>query len=94
MSVYVIGRITVSDPAEYQNYSDQTAALVRDHGGLFLAKGGEQDVLEGNCPARHVIIEFPSRAAALEWYNCAAYRRILPIALNSSERDIVIVDGV
>jgi len=94
MSVYVIGRITVSDPAEYKNYADQTAALVRAYGGRFLAKGGEQDVLEGNCPERHVIIEFPSRAAALEWYNSAAYRRILPIALNSSKRDIVIVDGI
>lgn len=94
MSVYVIGRVTVKDTAEYQSYASQTEALVQAHGGRFLAKGGPQEVLEGNCPARHVIIEFPDRAAALAWYNSDAYRRILPIALNSSERDIVIVDGL
>ena len=57
-------------------------------------KGGEQDQLEGNSPGRHVVIEFPDRETALTWYNSDAYRRILPIALSSSERDFVIVDGV
>ncbi|QEW26835.1 hypothetical protein RIdsm_02641 [Roseovarius indicus] len=57
-------------------------------------KGGAQEGLEGNCPDRHVIIEFPDRATALDWYNSDAYQRILPIALSSSERDIVVVDGI
>ncbi|WP_297772167.1 DUF1330 domain-containing protein [uncultured Roseovarius sp.] len=94
MSAYIIGRITVTSPEDYQAYASQTVALAERFGGRFLVKGGSQDVLEGNCPERHVIIEFPSREAALEWYNSDAYRRILPIALSSSERDIVVVDGI
>ena len=94
MSAYLIGRITVNDPQDYQAYAEQTAALAEKFGGRFLVKGGAQTALEGNCPERHVIIEFPDRQAALDWYRSEEYRRILPLALSSSSRDIVIVDGI
>lgn len=94
MSAYIIGRITVTDPQDYTAYAKQTEELARRFGGRFLVKGGAQTVVEGNCPDRHVIIEFPDRQAALDWYNSDEYRRILPLALSSSSRDLVIVDGV
>ncbi len=94
MPAYIIARIEVTDPDDYATYAGQTVALAERHGGRFLVKGGAQTVLEGNCPGRHVVIEFPDRRAALEWYNSDEYRRILPIALSSSERDIVVVDGL
>ena len=94
MSAYVIARINVSDPDDYQTYASQTVALAEKVGGRFLVKGGRQTQLEGNGPDRHVIIEFPDHETALAWYNSDAYRRILPIALSSSERDIVVVDGI
>lgn len=94
MSAYIIARITVTEPEDYASYASQTVALAERFGGRFLVKGGAQTALEGNCPDRHVIIEFPDREAALAWYNSAEYRRILPIALSSSQRDIVVVDGI
>ncbi|PKQ11853.1 MAG: DUF1330 domain-containing protein [Alphaproteobacteria bacterium HGW-Alphaproteobacteria-1] len=94
MSAYIIGRITINDPQDYQAYAAQTVALAEKFGGRFLVKGGAQVVVEGNCPDRHVIIAFPDRDAALAFYNSDAYRRILPLALSSSSRDLVIVDGV
>lgn len=94
MSAYIIARITVTNLQDYQSYASQTVATAEKFGGRFLVKGGAQEVLEGNCPDRHVIIEFPDRATALAWYGSDAYRRILPLALNSSERDIVLVDGI
>ena len=94
MSAYIIGRITVTDPREYAAYAEQTEALASQFGGRFLVKGGAQTVVEGHGPGRHVIIEFPDRQTALDWYNSEAYRRILPLALAASSRDLVIVDGV
>ncbi len=94
MSAYIIARINVTDPNDYKNYASQTVALAEKFGGKFLVKGGAQTQLEGNGPDRHVIIEFPDRETALEWYNSDAYRRILSIAISSSERDIVVVDGL
>ncbi|MDZ7710440.1 MAG: DUF1330 domain-containing protein [Roseovarius sp.] len=94
MSAYIIGRINITDPQDYAAYAEQTEALAEKYGGRFLVKGGAQTVIEGNCPDRHVIIAFPDRQTALDWYNSDEYRRILPLALSSSSRDLVIVDGV
>ncbi|MCR9147263.1 MAG: DUF1330 domain-containing protein [Rhodobacteraceae bacterium] len=94
MSAYLIARITVTDPRDYAVYASQTVALAEKAGGRFLAKGGDQVQVEGNSPERHVIIEFPDRQAALDWYNSQEYQRILPIAMSSSKRDMVIVDGL
>ena len=94
MPAYIIARIDVTDPDDYATYASQTVALAERHGGRFLVKGGTQTVLEGNSPGRHVVIEFPDHQTALDWYNSDDYRRILPIALSSSERDIVVVDGI
>lgn len=94
MTAYLIGRITVTDPQAYQEYARQTVALAERYGGRFLVKGGSPTVLEGDAPDRHVIIEFPDRQTALDWYNSAKYREILPLAQGASRRDIVIVDGL
>jgi uncharacterized protein (DUF1330 family) len=42
---------------------------------------------------RLVIIEFPSRAAAEEWYKSAEYRKIISLRLKSSAGNLIIVDG-
>ncbi|HBM61009.1 DUF1330 domain-containing protein [Salipiger marinus] len=94
MTVYIIARIEVTDPEEYSIYAGQTMALAERWGGRFLVKGGPQTVLEGHAPSRHVVIEFPSRPAAEQWFNSPEYQRILPIAQRSSNRDLVIVEGI
>jgi len=94
MSVYVIAGVNVTDPEDYKAYASQTEASVKPFGGRFLVKGGAQTQLEGNSPGRHAVIEFPDRDAALSWYNSDEYQRILPIALSSSDRAMVLIDGV
>lgn len=93
MAAYIIGRITVTDPDLYKTYASQTVAMAESYGGKFLVKGGPMTQMEGEGPDRHVVIEFPDRAAAEKWYNSDDYKKILGIALESSNRDIVIVDG-
>ena len=94
MTAYVIARITVTAPEDYQSYASQTVALAEKAGGRFLVKGGLQTQIEGNSPERQDLIEYPDHDTALKWYNTPEYQRILPIATSSSERDIVIVDGI
>jgi len=94
MAAYIIARIEVTDAEDYAAYARQTVALAEAAGGRFLAKGGPMTRVEGDGPDRHVIIAFPDRAAAEAFYASPAYQAILPIALRSSRRDLVIVDGV
>ena len=94
MTAYIIARIEVTDPEDYKTYASQTVALAEKAGGRFLVKGGPMEQVEGSGPDRHVVIAFPSREEALAWYRSPEYQAILPIALRSSRRDLVIVDGV
>jgi uncharacterized protein (DUF1330 family) len=94
MTAYIIARIDVTDPQDYMTYASQTVALAEKAGGRFLVKGGDQQAVEGEARSRQVLIEFPDRETALAWYNSPEYQEILPIALRSSDREIVVVDGI
>ncbi|MFD1196219.1 DUF1330 domain-containing protein [Seohaeicola saemankumensis] len=94
MTAYIIARIEVTDLEDYKTYASQTVALAEKAGGTFLVKGGPMTQIEGSGPDRHVIISFPTREQALAWYESPEYQAILPIALRSSRRDLVVVDGI
>lgn len=94
MPAYIIAGIHVTDPDDYVNYASQTVKSAEKAGGKFLVKGGEQELLEGDAPARHAVIEFPSKQAALDWYHSEEYQALLPIALRASDRYLMIVEGI
>ena len=93
MTAYIIARIEVTDPDDYKTYAVATIEIADRFGGRFLVKGGSMTQVEGSGPPRHVVIEFPDRAAAEGFYASAEYQAVLPIALRASTRDLVIVDG-
>lgn len=94
MAAYLIARIEVTDPARYVDYASQTVDVASKYGGKFLVKGGRMTRPESDGPERCAVIEFPDRAAAEAFYASPEYAAILPIALEASRRDVVIVDGV
>ena len=95
MSAYIIGRITVTDPGRYPDYTAETPALIAKHGGCFVVRGGAPATLEGPEEIRRiVVIEFPSRAAAEAFYNDPDYEAVRAIRWEAAESELVIVDGV
>ena len=76
---------------EYLRRIDSTLA---PYDGHFIIHGGETDVLEGTSPGTLVVIEFPDRAHASQWYASPAYQEILPLRTESSDATIFLIDGV
>jgi len=70
------------------------------YGGKVIARTNDIEVREVRrdkpwAPTRLLIIEFPSVAAARDWYNSPEYQALLPIRLNAKGPDnMVIVPGV
>jgi uncharacterized protein (DUF1330 family) len=94
MKAYVIAAETINDPAMFDLYRKQVPATLVAFGGQFVVRGGNPTVLEGEWPhPRFVSIEFPSRAAAEDWYKSAEYQKIISLRHNSSVGNLVIVDG-
>ena len=59
------------------------------------AGGGEIDVLEGEPPAgRTVVLEFPMRQAALDWYRSEEHTSIRMLREGAARTRLYVVDGV
>lgn len=92
--VYIIGTITITHPEGYKAYAAEVPKTVAAAGGRYLVRGGASTLLEGETLGeRHVILEFPSRAAAEGWYNSIEYQKILPYRKNNSIGTIELVEG-
>ena len=75
-------------------YLTRIDATLAPFGGRFRVHGGPYDSLEGSWSGDVVVIEFPDRAAARDWYGSAAYRAILPLRTRNSRGDVILIDSV
>jgi uncharacterized protein (DUF1330 family) len=95
VTAYCIVYETVEDPDEFERYRRRVLPTIEAHNGRFLVRGGEITLLEGELPFdRIVVLEFPTRSAALGWYNSPEYQQILPIRLGAARSQFIVVDGV
>ena len=95
MAGYLVAQVRIRDAAMYERYREAVPALVDRFGGRFRIRGGAIEVLEGDWPApRLVVIEFPSTAAARQFYESPEYQKILPLRTGASNGTVAIVDGV
>ena len=76
---------------EYLQRIDETLA---PFGGRFLVHGGEIVPAEGTWDGDIVVIAFPDRSAATEWYESAAYQAIVALRTENSSSIAAIVEGV
>jgi uncharacterized protein (DUF1330 family) len=95
MPAYVIAVVTDAwDQDKLVQYREGNTKVVADHGGHFIARGGQQELLEGEWePKRIVLIEFPDMDAARAWYHSDAYAPLRELRRSASVTDIVIVEG-
>jgi uncharacterized protein (DUF1330 family) len=95
MAGYVIAIVDVTNAEGYQEYSRQVPATIAKYGGHYLVRGGKMELREGEWPGpRTVVLEFPSLARALEWYDSPEYKPLRPIRQKNSQASIAFFEGV
>lgn len=95
MAGYVIAIVDVTNVKGYQEYSKHVPATIAKYGGRYLVRGGKMEVREGEWSGpRTVILEFPSLARALEWYDSPEYKPLRPIRQANSNAQIAFFEGV
>lgn len=94
MPVYLVTSVVVHDRERYQSYTVAGHASVIRHGGRFLAEGATPELVEGTwLPKRMAIVEFPTREAALGFYNSPDYVRARELRKSVADFNMVMVDG-
>lgn len=94
MSAYWCSRVHVTDPETYAKYAALAGPAIEKHGGVFLARGGRQEILEGGNYERSVVARFPSVEQAVACYNSPEYSEARAYTIGTSERHMVAVEGI
>ena len=94
MSAYWVSRVHVTDAETYGKYAALAGPAIEKHGGVFLARGGAQVILEGGAYERTVVARFPSLEAATTCYNSPEYQAAKIFTIGTSERHMVAVEGL
>lgn len=94
MPAYWCARVHVTDPERYAKYVDLAGPAIEKHGGVFLARGGNQVILEGGEYERSIVARFPSLDQAVACYNSAEYTHARSFAQGAADRHMVAVEGV
>lgn len=89
-----IAHVIVTDEAQYAEYAKRATVAIAAHGGVFLARGGVYEQLEGRDRPRNVVARFPSLQAAHDCYHSDAYQEAVGFAKAASERDLCIVEEI
>jgi uncharacterized protein (DUF1330 family) len=95
MPAYVLADVrAVRDLEALVEYRRRNTDAVANHGGRFLIRGGELELLEGDWPTqRIVLIEFPDAAAARAWWESDEYAPLKAMRREASDTNIVLVEG-
>lgn len=87
-----IAHVSVTDEETYMKYAAIATECIAAHDGVFLARGGKYQQMEGTDRPRNVVARFPSLERAVECYNSPRYAEARAFADISAERDLVIVE--
>lgn len=94
MPVYLVTSVEVHDRERYKPYTVAGHAAVIHHGGRFLAEGAIPELVEGGWqPKRMAIVEFPTREAALAFYNSSDYTAARKLRQSVADFNMVLVQG-
>jgi uncharacterized protein (DUF1330 family) len=94
MTAYLFATVELHDADGYEAYKSTAPALIEKHGGRYIVRGGDNEVVEGAWPnGRIVVLEFPDIASANAFVDDPEYAPIAAIRHATATSHIWIVEG-
>jgi uncharacterized protein (DUF1330 family) len=95
MSAYFIAISTITDRDKLNQYLAGAPASLAGRDVKVLAFTETAETVEGAPPgSRVVLLEFPDKAAAMDWYDSPEYQAVVPLRLAGTEGFAVLADGM
>ena len=92
MEAYVLVEVDIYDNEVYEENKKLTPSSLEPYGGEFVIRGLPVQALEGEWKHdRLVLLKFPGKEKALEWYNSEAYKKAKNIRQKASSANFFIV---
>lgn len=95
MKYYAVAEMNVTDRAWVAEYARDVTPMVERYGGRYLARTSRAETLEGERtpPQVFLLIEWPSREAAMAFYESDEYRPYRERRIAGAINEFVLVAG-
>ncbi len=94
MPAYLIARVNVKDPVQYEEYKKLAPIAINKYGGKYLTRGGAMETVEGpEETLRVVVVEYPDMETARAFYDSPEYQKAKAAREGAAEGQFVILDG-
>jgi len=94
-SAYILANVSVTNPAQYEEYRRFSSIAMQVHGAEVCVRGGKVEVLEGDwVPERVVLLKFPSLEAAKAFNDSPEYGRARQARAGAAVMRMVLIEGV
>ncbi|MAY34816.1 MAG: hypothetical protein CMN84_01815 [Spongiibacteraceae bacterium] len=90
MKHYIFAKLNFTEFDWIKSYQENVPDIIEQAGGKILARTHKTEVSEGSCDQPHVIllVEFPSKKSADDFYTSEEYRPYLEARLAGSVSEI------
>lgn len=95
MKYYAVAELDITDQSWVAEYVKNVTGLVEQNGGRYLARTSNVEKIEGErkAPQVFLIIEWPSRDAAVAFYESDEYRPYRQSRIKGARNEFVLVAG-
>ena len=95
MKCYTVGEMQITDPNWISDYVANVTEMVERRGGRYLARTPQVEKIEGERarPPVCVLIEWPSREVADEFYESEEYRPYREARKGGASNEFMLVAG-
>jgi uncharacterized protein (DUF1330 family) len=95
MKYYCVAELNITDQSWVPAYVQNVTRMVEQRGGRYLARTSHVEKLEGEreTPQIYLILEWPSRDAALAFYESEEYKPYLKSRIEGARNELVLVAG-
>jgi uncharacterized protein (DUF1330 family) len=95
MSALFIAISTITDRDKLNEYLAGAPASLAGRQIEILAFTESGEDIEGAAPgSRVVVLKFPDKAAAMDWYNSPEYQAVVPLRLAGTDGFAILCDGM
>ena len=95
MAAYLISQTFVPDPEKIKRYIELAPPTLAKYGGIYLARGGEMELLEASWEVpRMVMTRFESMDAIRRWYHSPEYTAARAHREGLADFRMMALDGV
>jgi len=95
MAAYIVVDTKIHDQDEYDEYKALARPIAEAHGGKYLARGGDMEVIDEELwsPTRIVLLEFSDMETARNFVTGEDYAPVAALRHRWADSTLVIVEG-